>query len=131
MAQLLRHVVETAEAQHGERPESVTLTHPANWGEFKLDLLREAARMAGVEDVELMPEPAAAARHYARLGRLAPGETVAVFDFGGGTFDAAVVRNGDDGPELLGTPRRARAPRRASTSTTPCWPTWTPPSTGS
>ncbi len=104
MAQLLRHVLETAEAQHGERPESVTLTHPANWGEFKLDLLREAARMAGLDDVELMPEPAAAARHYARLGRLAPGQTVVVFDFGGGTFDAAVVRNGDDGPELLGTP---------------------------
>ena len=47
MGQLLRHVVETAEAQAGERPEYVTLTHPANWGEFKLDLLREAARMAG------------------------------------------------------------------------------------
>ncbi len=104
MAQLLRHVLETAESQHGARPDAVTLTHPANWGEFKLDLLREAARMAGLDDVELMAEPAAAARHYAHLGRLEPGQTVAVFDFGGGTFDAAVVRNGDDGPELLGTP---------------------------
>ena len=51
-----------------------------------------------------MSEPEAAARHYARLGRLEPGQAVAVFDFGGGTFDAAVVRNGEDGPELLGTP---------------------------
>ena len=93
-----------AEAQAGQRPDSVTLTHPANWGEFKLDLLREAGRVAGLDDVELMSEPEAAARHYARLGRLEPGQAVAVFDFGGGTFDAAVVRNGEDGPELLGTP---------------------------
>ncbi len=44
----------------------------------------------------------AAAGHYARLGRLKSGDTVAVYDFGGGTFDAAVVRLGPDGPELLG-----------------------------
>ena len=104
MGHVLRHVIDKAEAQAGQRPDSVTLTHPANWGEFKLDLLREAGRVAGVDDVELMSEPEAAARHYARLGRLEPGQSVAVFDFGGGTFDAAVVRNGEDGPELLGTP---------------------------
>ena len=104
MGHVLRHVIVAAEAQAGQRPDSVTLTHPANWGEFKLDLLREAGRVAGVDEIELMSEPEAAARHYARLGRLEPGQAVAVFDFGGGTFDAAVVRNGEDGPELLGTP---------------------------
>ena len=104
MGHVLRHVVDAAQAQAGQRPDSITLTHPANWGEFKLDLLREAGRVAGVEEIELMSEPEAAARHYARLGRLDPGQAVAVFDFGGGTFDAAVVRNGEDGPELLGTP---------------------------
>ena len=81
---------------------AVTLTHPATWGEFKLDLLREAGRVAGLSDVELIPEPVAAAGHYARLGRLSAGDAVAVYDFGGGTFDAAVVRIGANGPELLG-----------------------------
>jgi actin-like ATPase involved in cell morphogenesis len=94
---LLAHVVATA----GGATE-VTLTHPATWGEYKLDLLREAGRVAGLGGVRLVPEPVAAAGHYARLGRLRAGDTVAVYDFGGGTFDAAVVRLGADGPELLG-----------------------------
>ncbi|WP_162942366.1 Hsp70 family protein, partial [Desertimonas flava] len=94
---LLAHVVRTA---GGAR--TVTLTHPATWGEFKLDLLREAGRVAGLADVELLPEPVAAAGHYARQGRLAAGDTVAVYDFGGGTFDVAVVRLDPSGPQMLG-----------------------------
>lgn len=94
---LLAHVVRTA---GGAR--TVTLTHPATWGEFKLDLLREAGRVAGLADVELLPEPVAAARHYAHQGRLTTGDTVAVYDFGGGTFDVAVVRLDPTGPQLLG-----------------------------
>ncbi len=105
MAALLRHVVDAATAQGGERPSTVALTHPANWGEFKLDLMREVARLADVDDVELVPEPVAAARQYVHLGRVRPGETIAVFDFGGGTFDAAVVRVDEAGvAELLGKP---------------------------
>jgi actin-like ATPase involved in cell morphogenesis len=94
---LLAHVV----AAVGAATE-VTLSHPATWGEYKLDLLREAGRVAGLSSVRLVPEPVAAAGHYARLGRLKAGDTVAVYDFGGGTFDAAVVRLGADSPELLG-----------------------------
>jgi actin-like ATPase involved in cell morphogenesis len=94
---LLAHVVAAAGGAA-----DVTLTHPATWGEYKLDLLREAGRVAGLGSVRLVPEPVAAAGHYARLGRLKAGDTVAVYDFGGGTFDAAVVRLGAGGPELLG-----------------------------
>ncbi len=94
---LLAHVVASAGGAT-----SVALTHPATWGEFKLDLLREAGRVAGLSDVDLVPEPIAAAGHYARLGRLASGDAVAVYDFGGGTFDVAVVRLTPGGPELLG-----------------------------
>ena len=94
---LLAHVVAAAGGVT-----DVTLSHPATWGEYKLDLLREAARVAGLGGVRLVPEPVAAAGHYARLGRLKAGDTVAVYDFGGGTFDAAVVRLAADGPELLG-----------------------------
>ena len=84
---------------------TVVLTHPANWGEFKLDLLRNVGAQAGFAEVELISEPVAAARHYAATGRLGAGDTVAVYDFGGGTFDAVVVRLTSDGPLQLGAPQ--------------------------
>ncbi len=77
------------------------LTHPANWGDFKLDLLRNVAHQAGHERVTLMPEPVAAARHYVASGRLRDGEAIAVYDFGGGTFDAAVLRLDGHGATVL------------------------------
>jgi actin-like ATPase involved in cell morphogenesis len=104
MAPLLAAAIDKAGAQLGAAPDAVTLTHPANWGEYKLDLLREIARLAGRDDVDLLPEPAAAALHYAQLGKLAPGDTVAVYDFGGGTFDVAVVRCDDDSAAIIGSP---------------------------
>ena len=90
----------------------MVLTHPANWGEFKLDLLREAGRLAGVEDVTLLSEPEAAARQYVHLGRVKPGDAVAVYDFGGGTFDVAVVRCDPTGERAAGHAPGTRAPGR-------------------
>ncbi len=104
LAPLLSDVIARSAAQLGGAPDAVTLTHPANWGEYKLDLLREIARLANQEPVDLLPEPAAAALHYAQLGRIQPGDTVAVYDFGGGTFDVAVVRCGESSSEVIGTP---------------------------
>jgi actin-like ATPase involved in cell morphogenesis len=101
---LLGHVLGIAAAEMGGPPDEVQLTHPASWGEFKLDVLRAAGKAAGLDSVALVSEPSAAARHYASQGKLERGDTVAVYDFGGGTFDAAVVRYGDGGFELLGTP---------------------------
>ena len=50
-----------------------------------------------------MPEPVAAATWYAQAERLAPGRTIAVYDLGGGTFDATVLRRrADGGFESLG-----------------------------
>jgi actin-like ATPase involved in cell morphogenesis len=98
---LLAAVVAGA-ADAGTRPDRVVLTHPATWGDYKLDLLREAGRVAQLTSVDLVSEPAAAAAHYASQGRLSPGDAVAVYDFGGGTFDAAVVRLTPTGPELVG-----------------------------
>ncbi|HAP76095.1 MAG TPA: molecular chaperone DnaK, partial [Acidimicrobiaceae bacterium] len=66
---------------------TAVLTHPANWGEYKLELLRNVAVQAGFAEVETVSEPAAAARHYASTGRLQAGDAVVVYDFGGGTFD--------------------------------------------
>ena len=106
MAHLLRAIVTLVTDREGEAPATVVLTHPANYGPFKLGLLEEAARLAGLDlsRVCYVTEPQAAAVSYARSQRVAPGELVAVYDFGGGTFDAAMVRRTDDGFELVGTP---------------------------
>ncbi len=103
MAALLRSVVDAATAQAGATPDEVVVTHPANWGEYKLDLLRECTRLAGVPDARLLSEPESAALHYVAQGRVQVGDVVAVYDFGGGTFDAAVVRCTESGPELIGS----------------------------
>ena len=105
LAEMLRWVVTTISETEGGAPAAVTVTHPANWGEFKRDILREALRLVEIPTPRLLPEPVAAATWYAQAERLAPGQTVAVYDLGGGTFDAAVLRQRVDGRfESLGRP---------------------------
>ncbi|KQY25017.1 hypothetical protein ASD16_06030 [Cellulomonas sp. Root485] len=101
---LLRWVVETVTAREGGPAAHVTLTHPAGWGDLRRDLLVAAAGEAHLADVGLLAEPVAAAVHYAALRRVPTGAVVAVYDFGGGTFDAAVVEKTADGYELRGEP---------------------------
>ena len=101
---VLRHVVDTVRAREGGEPDHVTLTHPATWGDLRRDLLVEAAGHARLRDVGLLAEPVAAAVHYAALDRLPVGAVVAVYDLGGGTFDATVVVRTGDGYELRGEP---------------------------
>jgi len=64
--------------------------------ETALGRLREGARLAGFEEVDLFPEPAAAV-----LGENLPEGRVLSVDFGGGTFDAAVIEIRDGRPETL------------------------------
>jgi actin-like ATPase involved in cell morphogenesis len=101
---LLAQVLATVVALEGERPALTCVTHPANWGPFKRDLLREAARHAELGEHVFLTEPEAAAIHYASRERLADGDVVAVYDLGGGTFDSAVVRRRGDGFEIIGVP---------------------------
>jgi len=103
-AHLLQHVVQTTIDRVGERPDEVILTHPANWGPYKLELLDQVARLAGVERSSRCPEPLAAAAQYAAQTRVAVGEIIAVYDLGGGTFDACVLRKTMTGFVQLGTP---------------------------
>jgi actin-like ATPase involved in cell morphogenesis len=104
--QLLRWVVDTVmRARGGQRPASIVLTHPANWGPYKRDLLDKAAEVAGVPGCLLVTEPQAAAISYAAQERVDEGAVVAVYDLGGGTFDAAVLRKeADGGFTILGSP---------------------------
>lgn len=105
LAEILRWVVTTISETEGGPPAAVTVTHPANWGEFKRDVLREALRLVEIPRPRLLPEPVAAATWYAQAERLAPGQTVSVYDLGGGTFDAAVLcRRADGRFESLGRP---------------------------
>lgn len=106
MAELLEAIVGQVTRREGQEPNLVVLTHPANYSEYKRGLLLESARLAGLglDRVRLITEPEAAAIAYAHQQRIDPGEIIAVYDFGGGTFDAAVVRDTADGFELIGTP---------------------------
>jgi molecular chaperone DnaK len=91
--------------REGERPQGVALTCPASWGPYKTGLFERAVRDAGLENVTLLSEPQAAAISYASRERVDVGATLAVYDLGGGTFDAAVVRK--DSPAsftVLGRP---------------------------
>ncbi|MBA3339252.1 MAG: Hsp70 family protein [Geodermatophilaceae bacterium] len=103
-AHLLRAVVEQVAQRQGGRPTRIALTHPATYRDYKLDLMRLAVGQADVGAVTFVSEPDAAARYYASQDRLDDGAVVAVYDFGGGTFDATVVRKQADAFELLGTP---------------------------
>lgn len=93
---VLNSVVQRAVEQHaGTAPASVTLTHPEQWSAHALGNLVDAARAqdwARDVDVRVISEPRAAAIHYAAQQNVAPGDHVAVYDFGGGTLDVAVLR---------------------------------------
>jgi len=103
-ARLLHAVIDLVTDREGSVPSQIALTHPANWGPYKTDLLREAAGLAGLPHVVLLSEPEAAAVHHASQARVPIGSTIAVYDLGGGTFDAAVLRSGPDGFQLRGRP---------------------------
>ncbi|MGH9269878.1 MAG: Hsp70 family protein, partial [Ilumatobacteraceae bacterium] len=104
-AGMVRWVVDRVTEQEGEAPSAVTLTHPASWGTYKLTAMVGALEAVGLGHVSLVSEPVAAAAHYAAQSRISVGAAIAVYDLGGGTFDAAVVRKvGEESFELLGEP---------------------------
>ncbi|MDT7667324.1 MAG: hypothetical protein QOC74_107, partial [Pseudonocardiales bacterium] len=104
LAALLSDVLTKVSETEGDSPGRVVLTHPANWGPFRRGLFEEVPNLAGLVDVILVTEPEAAAAHYAASRQLDDGEIVAVYDLGGGTFDATVLRARPGGVEILGTP---------------------------
>ena len=99
-----------ATERQGGPPEHVCVTHPANWGPFKRDLLGQAVEMAGLRNVEMCTEPEAAAITYAsrnRVGRRRPGR--------GLRPGRGHVRRGGAGARRRGVPAgRAAGGRRAA-----------------
>ncbi len=104
-AQTVAAIVDLVEEREGRRPEAVSLTHPTAWGGHRIELIRSALGQVGIGDVELITEPEAAARHYEASRSLEIGQTLAVYDLGGGTFDCVILRKEEDGTfGLIGEP---------------------------
>jgi molecular chaperone DnaK len=103
-AAIVRWVVDLVAAREGGMPGRTVLTLPAGWRDHRRDLLLGAAAEAGVPEPELLAEPVAAAIHYSDRHTLPPGATVGIYDLGGGTFDATIVRRVDEGFEIVGRP---------------------------
>lgn len=102
---VLEWVLERVEAQEGRPPRHVVVSHPANWGRWKQDVLVEALRLvSAMPPVSMITEPEAAALHYASTDRLGPGDTIAVYDLGGGSFDLSILRAAGGGFEFVGRP---------------------------
>ncbi|MEU6696815.1 Hsp70 family protein [Pseudonocardia sp. NPDC046786] len=90
-ALLAGHVVDIVSRIEGGPPDRIAVSHPASWGGHKRELFAGALAERGLA-VTFLTEPQSAALHYAANERVEGGATVAVYDLGGGTFDAAVVR---------------------------------------
>src|SRR3954469_12489421 len=87
---VLLHLRRAAERQLGTLIKDVVITVPANFTDGQRQATKEAGRLAGLEVLRLINEPTAAALAYG-FGRDRD-QVVAVFDFGGGTFDVSVLR---------------------------------------
>ncbi len=100
VAAILSAVVTRATAAHAGRPPAqLVLTHPEAWSPREIQVLLDAAATIGFDRtrVTTISEPRAAAHFYTRNNALTTGQTIAVFDFGGGTLDVAVLTAGPAG----------------------------------
>lgn len=99
-------VLARAKAAHaGTSPGRLILTHPEAWSPSKVQVLGDAAVACGIprDRVTTISEPRAAAQYYSSSDHLSPGQSVGVFDFGGGTLDVAVLKvNAHNGFEVVG-----------------------------
>jgi molecular chaperone DnaK len=100
-AQVLRNLKSAAERQFGQSADDAVITVPANFSDAQRQATKEAGRIAGLNVMRLINEPTAAALAYGYGQRL--DEIVAVFDFGGGTFDVSILRVREEIFEVLAT----------------------------
>ena len=102
-AEILRALKDGAERALGkdEKIERVVITVPAYFNDGQRQATKDAGRLAGLEVVRLVNEPTAASLAYG-LNKMAAGN-VAVFDFGGGTFDISILSIKEGIFEVLAT----------------------------
>jgi molecular chaperone DnaK len=101
-ALILQGLVEDSKAALADTgPVRAVITVPAYFGLREREATFQAARMAGIDVLELLSEPVAAALHYG-VGE-GQDRTVLVYDLGGGTFDTTVLRIRKDGTQVIAT----------------------------
>jgi molecular chaperone DnaK len=91
-AMVARWVVDRVAEREGGPAAGIVVTHPASWGPYKIQIMADALHAIGLPHITFRTEPEAAAASYALQERVEDGSTIAVYDLGGGTFDATVVR---------------------------------------
>jgi molecular chaperone DnaK len=100
-AYILRQLKRNAERFFGTPVTQAVITVPAYFNDAQRQATKDAGRMAGLEVLRLVNEPTAAALAYG-LDRSKEG-TIAVYDFGGGTFDISILKLRDGIFEVLST----------------------------
>ena len=100
-AYILRKLKLDAEAALGESVTQAVITVPAYFNDAQRQATKDAGRIAGLEVLRLVNEPTAAALAYG-LDKRNQG-IIAVYDFGGGTFDISILRLHDGIFEVLAT----------------------------
>ena len=99
---ILMKMKETAEAFLGETVTQAVITVPAYFNDSQRQATKDAGRIAGLDVLRIINEPTAAALAYVHDRRKA--STIAVYDFGGGTFDVSILRVDRDIAEVTGVP---------------------------
>jgi molecular chaperone DnaK len=92
-ALILRKLKEAAEAYLGEKVTQAVITVPAYFNDAQRQATKDAGRIADLDVKRIINEPTAAALAYGLDKK--KDETIAVYDFGGGTFDISVLEVGD------------------------------------
>jgi molecular chaperone DnaK len=100
-ALVLRKLKEAAEAHLGETVDAAVITVPAYFNDAQRQATKDAGQIAGLKVERIVNEPTAAALAYGLEKK--KDETIAVFDFGGGTFDISILEVGEGVVEVKAT----------------------------
>ncbi len=100
-AMILQKLKTDAEARLGETITEAVITVPAYFNDSQRQATKDAGKIAGLDVKRIINEPTAAALAYGFNKK--KNEKIAVFDFGGGTFDISVLEVGDDVIEVRST----------------------------
>jgi molecular chaperone DnaK len=100
-AMVLQKLKAAAEDYLGEKVEKAVITVPAYFNDSQRQATKDAGQIAGLEVVRLVNEPTAAALAYGLDKK--KDEVIAVYDFGGGTFDISILEVGEGVVEVKST----------------------------
>jgi len=98
---ILKKMKETAEEYLGTKVEKAVITVPAYFNDAQRQATKDAGKIAGLEVTRIINEPTAAALTYGLEKK--KDEKIAVYDFGGGTFDISILEIGEGVVEVLST----------------------------